>query len=343
MNTEKEGFFVGKAKKMVTTALFVAGTAAYATVEAAAQEPDIAPFTKEDVEEMEQVIMEQALRTFTNPLHRIKAELENNLNDPYKYTVQEGDTLSHIAVQHGVKVSELAQANGIRNHHRISIGQELVIPHNEITYMVKFGDTLENVAEQNGLTKEQVIAYNSSLNQSGGVLYPGLELKLPVANPEPIHQPLSPRITVQQKSATVSVASHTDTSSQPDTSFIWPVGKGAIITSSFGMRWGRPHNGIDIGHSAQGNTPIMAAAAGTVIDAYYNRGGYGNLIIIDHGNGVQTYYAHLGQIDVVEGQTVSQGEHLGMMGRTGHATGYHLHFEVHINNRPVNPVRHLPN
>jgi murein DD-endopeptidase MepM/ murein hydrolase activator NlpD len=116
----------------------------------------------------------------------------------------------------------------------------------------------------------------------------------------------------------------------------WPVG--APITSPFGWRWGRMHEGIDLG--AAYGTPIAAAGAGTVIYAGW-LGGYGNLTVIDHGGGLSTAYGHQSHIGVVVGQQVTQGEIIGNVGSTGHSTGPHLHFEVRVDGRAVDPLGYL--
>jgi murein DD-endopeptidase MepM/ murein hydrolase activator NlpD len=88
-------------------------------------------------------------------------------------------------------------------------------------------------------------------------------------------------------------------------------------------------------------TPVDAAASGTVAVAGVQNG-YGNVVYIDHGNGLQTRYGHLSHIDVVVGQQIKRGERLGLVGSTGRSTGPHLHYEVRINNQPVNPRPYLP-
>lgn len=123
---------------------------------------------------------------------------------------------------------------------------------------------------------------------------------------------------------------------------IWPT-RGRV-TSGFGMRrdpFGRGskfHHGIDIA-GAYG-TPVYATASGQVINASY-RGGFGNLVIIRHGYGFETYYAHLSGFAVSTGQWVKRGQVIGYMGRSGTATGPHLHYEVHVNGVAVNPYRYL--
>jgi murein DD-endopeptidase MepM/ murein hydrolase activator NlpD len=118
--------------------------------------------------------------------------------------------------------------------------------------------------------------------------------------------------------------------------FIWPVN--GPVTSPFGMRWGRMHEGIDIG--APTGTPIRAAAAGRVIYSGW-MSGYGNLVVIDHGGGISTAYGHQSSIAAGNGQVVSQGQTIGYVGCTGHCFGPHLHFEVRINGTPVDPLGYL--
>jgi murein DD-endopeptidase MepM/ murein hydrolase activator NlpD len=118
--------------------------------------------------------------------------------------------------------------------------------------------------------------------------------------------------------------------------FIWPV-SGPVV-SPFGMRWGRMHEGIDI--SAGTGAPIVAAASGTVISVGY-MGGYGNLVVVDHGGGLATAYAHLSGYAVGSGQAVTQGQVVGYVGCTGHCYGPHLHFEVRVNGAAVDPLGYL--
>ena len=131
-------------------------------------------------------------------------------------------------------------------------------------------------------------------------------------------------------------ASSTGTGAPSASGFIWPVNGTAV--SGFGWRWGRMHEGIDI--SASTGTPIWAAAAGTVIHAGW-LGGYGNLVVVDHGNGLATAYAHASAILVGVGQQVSQGETLSLVGSTGNSSGPHLHFEVRVNGAAVDPLFYL--
>lgn len=124
------------------------------------------------------------------------------------------------------------------------------------------------------------------------------------------------------------------------TSYIWPA-KG-VLTSGFGMRWGRQHKGVDVANST--GTPIYAAAPGVVEKAGWNKGGYGNLVEIRHPDGTITRYAHNSKILARQGQQVQQGETIALMGSTGHSTGPHTHFEIRPSGKDaVNPVAFLPN
>ncbi len=121
--------------------------------------------------------------------------------------------------------------------------------------------------------------------------------------------------------------------------YMWPA-KG-VVTSGFGMRWGRMHKGIDI--AAPIGTPIFASAPGVVVYAGWNSGGYGNLVDIQHPDGSLTRYAHNSRVLVQVGQGVQQGQEISEMGSTGHSTGPHCHFEVHPPGKgAVNPIAYLP-
>jgi murein DD-endopeptidase MepM/ murein hydrolase activator NlpD len=116
-------------------------------------------------------------------------------------------------------------------------------------------------------------------------------------------------------------------------SFIWPAK--APIMSGYGRRGGRPHQGVDI--DAPYGAPIVAAQGGTVTLAGW-KNGYGQTVIIDHGHGLSTLYAHQSKMLVRAGQVVGQGQQIGFVGSTGRVTAPHLHYEVHVNGVPRNPM-----
>jgi murein DD-endopeptidase MepM/ murein hydrolase activator NlpD len=133
-----------------------------------------------------------------------------------------------------------------------------------------------------------------------------------------------------------NAAAQTSTSTPSSSGLAWPVS--GPVTSPFGWRWGRMHEGIDIG--AGYGTPIAAAASGTVIYCGWESG-YGNLVVIDHGGNLATAYGHQSSIAVTCGQQVSQGQTIGYVGCTGHCFGPHLHFEVRVSGNPVDPLGYL--
>jgi murein DD-endopeptidase MepM/ murein hydrolase activator NlpD len=150
-------------------------------------------------------------------------------------------------------------------------------------------------------------------------------------------QAVSARLAEQIRAAQARDAADGTTDQTPSISgLIWPVD--GPITSPFGWRWGRMHEGIDIGVAY--GTAIHAAAAGTVIYCGWEEG-YGNFVVLDHGGGLATAYGHQSQIAVTCGQHVDQGQVIGYVGCTGHCTGPHLHFEVRINGNAADPMGYL--
>ncbi len=163
-----------------------------------------------------------------------------------------------------------------------------------------------------------------------------------------VHTPPARPVTPEQTIAAYERQLETDLFSNPKLSppppapmpqFIKPAQ--GILTSGYGMRWGRMHRGIDI--AGPTGTPILAAADGQVISAGWNSGGYGNLVAIRHSDGTITRYAHNSQILVAAGQSVTQGQAIALMGSTGYSTGPHCHFEILPNGKEaVNPLAFLP-
>lgn len=127
---------------------------------------------------------------------------------------------------------------------------------------------------------------------------------------------------------------------------LWPLSVKGRISSYFGIRRDpykrtrRFHKGVDI--AAPKNTAVFATAPGKVYYSKFNRHGYGNLVKVDHGRGISTWYAHLSKRLVTQGQKVDRGRIIGRVGSTGRATGNHLHYEVHRGETALNPMAYLP-
>ncbi|RJX19124.1 MAG: M23 family metallopeptidase [Ammonifex sp.] len=232
---------------------------------------------------------------------------------PTYYQVGHGDTLYGIARLYGVGMETIAQANGLSQYDLIYEGQYLVVPFGGLTHRVVAGDTLWNIAVRYGTALEEILSANGI--QADEVLTVGADVIVPV--------PLPGRVEISER--------------RERGTFYWPVL--GSISSPFGMRDGRPHEGLDI--AADTGTPVRAAADGTVIYAG-PAGTYGLLVILKHSGDSATYYAHCDSVNVSVGQNVTAGEVVATVGSTGHSTGPHLHFEIRLNGIPNDPAAFLP-
>lgn len=236
------------------------------------------------------------------------------------YTVRSGDTLSDIAKMFDVTVNTIIWANDIKGR-AIHPGDMLIIlPVTGLRHTVLKGETLASVAKKFKGDAAEIASYNEI---SGDSLVVGSVVIIP--NGEAI------AVAVNSPSKATSSIPKTGRTSRlhdaggPDLSsdYTWPVDGGVLTQGLHG------YNAVDIG--APKGTSIVASAGGTVIIAKNNgawNGGYGNYIVIQHPNGTQTLYAHASSIEVSPGDQVEQGQTIGGVGRTGEATGYHLHFEI---------------
>ena len=120
--------------------------------------------------------------------------------------------------------------------------------------------------------------------------------------------------------------------------FLWPTPTLTSITSGYGARWGSFHYGLDLSGANATGQPIYAADGGTVVTAGFDAGGYGNYVVIDHGNGFESIYGHASKLLVSQGEKVAQGQLIALVGSTGRSTGAHCHFEVHKNGAKMNPT-----
>ncbi|TNF86356.1 MAG: peptidoglycan DD-metalloendopeptidase family protein [Gammaproteobacteria bacterium] len=195
-------------------------------------------------------------------------------------------------------------------------------------YIVQPGDNMHSIAFLLETTPRQLQRANPWANS--GTLQPGMRLSVPrqlpnhdlaTLEPDNLGQPRSAPEDIQLRSA----------------EFVWPL-RHFEVSSHFGNRRGRLHSGIDL--RAPRGTPIHAAADGRVKFSGH-KNGYGRMIVIDHGKGIETAYAHNERNLVARGQRVSQGQVIARIGRSGNATGYHLHFEFRRYGQALDPIHRM--
>ncbi len=246
--------------------------------------------------------------------------------DILTYEVQPGDTVFGIADKFGLKPETIMWSNPEleQNPDMLRIGDKLVIlPVDGVYHKIKKGDTLVKIAKKYKVDVADIV--NLEWNKLDGVdaaLTPGEHLIVPGGTKPYVARTVSVYRGPIPKNAQRGVGS-----------FVWPTS--GYITQGF---W-HSHRAIDIG--AWLGAPVVASDSGYVVYAGWDRTGYGNLIILDHGNGYRTYYAHLSAIFVRVGDSVAQGVRIGSVGSTGRSTGPHLHFEIRFHNVQRNPLGFL--
>jgi murein DD-endopeptidase MepM/ murein hydrolase activator NlpD len=243
------------------------------------------------------------------------------------YVVQSGDTISGIATKFGLAPETIIWSNTAqeKNPDLLSVGQELIIlPIDGVYHQVGGGDTIEGIAATYKADPGAIINYPlNKLDPENLIIQPGQWLIVPAGN-----KPFIPR-TVAAYSGPVPEGATVGSGI-----FGWPA-SGSITQGYYGY-----HPGIDIG-GWQG-APVIAADSGHVVAAGWDNTGYGNVVVIDHGNGFQTLYAHLHASYTEPGIDVAKGQQIGEMGSTGNATGPHLHFEIRQGTVQRNPYGFLP-
>ncbi len=261
------------------------------------------------------------------------------------YTVEAGDTLFGIAEKFGLKPETIVWGNPILKDdpHLLRPGQELRIPPvNGVIRDVQEGDKLDVLANFYQVTLDDIVNWpGNDLDPENPEIEVGQVLMVPGGRREFV-QFVVPQIVRATRNALPASAGagacpggYTG-GSIGGGSFIWPANNHYLSGNDY---WSG-HLGIDI--AAGLGAPIYAADAGVTVFAGPNNWGYGNMVVIDHGNGWQTLYAHLSQWNVSCGQSVLQGNIVGLAGSTGNSSGPHLHFELNYNGSRPNPWNYLP-
>ncbi len=246
-----------------------------------------------------------------------------------EHEVKSGDTISTIAEKYGISVDTIRWENDLSND-TVKPGDKLrILPVSGVAHTVKSGETLESIGKKYGVDAQAILVFPFNDIPDDFSLKAGQVLIVPDGVPPTKAAPSRPRPQPQY----LANGSSSPTFNAPGgANFIWPA-SGQGISTYFAW-W---HPGIDLPNRAA--PPVVASDGGTVVAAGWpDNYGYGNRVVIDHGNGYKSLYAHLSNIYVSAGQQVSRGQTVGQMGSTGRSTGIHLHFEIHYKGIAVNPL-----
>lgn len=256
----------------------------------------------------------------------IDTQVSNKVRDSViDYEVQSGDTVASIAQKFGVSADTIRWQNSIVRD-KIKVGQTLqILPVTGIAHKVTKGDTVYSIAKKYDSEPQSIVdfPFNSFSNDETFELAIGQTVIVPDGvMPEGVTATPRPR-QITPDAGTVVASGQ----------FVWPT-QGTIT-----QRFSWYHPGIDIANRA---TPLVVAAdSGRVAFAGWDGSGYGNMVLIDHGNGFMTRYGHLSQIMVIGGQTVGRAATIGRMGSTGRSSGPHTHFEIYFKGVRLNPLNYL--
>jgi murein DD-endopeptidase MepM/ murein hydrolase activator NlpD len=244
-----------------------------------------------------------------------------------EYRVNDGDTVASIASKFNVTIDTILWENGIDSPEKVKVGQILrILPITGVRYKVKRGESIYTIAKKLGVDAQAIIDYpfNAFANDETFALNTGQDLMIPDGIKENEIMVDTQRYVAQKVAPIPGVVG--------EGRFIWPTN--GMITQKYSWY----HKAVDIANRS--NPDITAAQGGTIVQAGWSGGGYGNFVVIDHGNGYSTLYAHMlnNSVAVKAGDRVRQGQKFGIMGSKGRSTGTHLLFEVRNNGNGIDPL-----
>jgi Membrane proteins related to metalloendopeptidases len=249
------------------------------------------------------------------------------------YVVGNGDTISSIANKFRISINTILWSNNLTAFSLIRPGDKLtILPVSGTVYTIKSGDTVGKIARKFGVEENSITQYNAI---SGGLVI-GKTLIIPGGKKisDTVAAVTRPATTKSSGAAAVIEKLITPSKAPASTgAMVWPT-VGHRITQYYSWR----HTGLDIANHV--GTPLYAADSGTVEFSGWSNG-YGNNIVINHGNGRKTRYAHASKLYVKVGERVDRGEQIAAMGSTGWSTGPHIHFEVMVNGAKLNPLNYI--
>lgn len=246
-----------------------------------------------------------------------------------EYEVAEGDSVGKLAIKFNISVNTILWANNLSMTSVIKPGQKLsILPVSGVQHVIAKGDTLAKIAKKYDALEEKIKEFNGL--DDAGVLVSGEKLIIPDGR---IIYTARPSVYANSLPSGKGTGSNTAISATGQ--MVWPSSCRRI--SQYYKGW--LHTGVDI--ACPWGTAIVAADGGRISRVQYLRYGYGYNVMIDHGNGKKTLYAHLSSINVDTGQYVKRGQVIGKEGSTGRSTGPHLHFEVIVGSSRVNPLGYI--
>lgn len=245
------------------------------------------------------------------------------------HEVETGETISSIAKKYGISIDTIKWANNLDNVDSVKPGDTLkILPVSGVAHTVKSGETVESVAKKYQADAQSIVDFPFNDVPDDFKLKIGQSLIVPEGQPEEVK--VAPRARPQPQFLAQGPASPVFDAGG-GARFVWPTA--GQITQYFAWY----HHGIDVANRAAPG--ISASDGGTVVVAGWpDNYGFGNRVVVDHGNGYRSLYAHMSNIYVSVGQTVSRGQIIGQMGSTGRSTGTHLHLEIYFKGVPVNPL-----
>jgi len=253
--------------------------------------------------------------------------IQTKRSEIIEYVVESGDILGSIAEKFELNISSILWANNLSFYSTIRPGQKIKIPAVDgLVYKIKKGDTLEKIAKTYQSDINDIVEFNKLVSVHDIVA--GQEIMIPGGIKPTTYRPTTRSV------ASVFTTPSTSTSVDSGGKLLWPTNS-RRITQYYKWR----HSGLDIGNKT--GQPIYASESGKVTTAGWNRGGYGYYVIINHGNGLETLYAHSSKLYVKKGDSVSRGDVIAAIGSTGWSTGPHIHYEVRINGVRKNPLDYI--
>ncbi|MFH1838295.1 MAG: peptidoglycan DD-metalloendopeptidase family protein [Candidatus Kuenenbacteria bacterium] len=293
---------------------------------------NIQPFPETELKNQEKTIMVQEGTVLVKPNISVTVETPQIRIKPIQYIIKARDVISGIAKKFNISINTILWENNLKDYSIIRPGDELtILPVTGVVHKVSEGESLEKIAKKYKVAVEEILKINE-LADNGNIR---INQKIIIPGGEKYFPSIFPKKELAKKEWRLESLLNKFIPSKDKGNFIWPT-SGHRMTQYF--HWGHP--GVDISGKNY-SSPIYASADGIIGQVIYSNRGYGNHIIINHRNNTKTLYGHMSKIFVENGQRVKKGQVIGLLGSTGRSTGPHLHFEIRINGKKINPLKYI--